>query len=981
MQNEKAVSIGRKLPRAVEESANPKSFSPCRKKRARRAIGGKTSILLIFSLLISLPLLLQFSSAGEPRVIRVGAYENPPKLSISGNGEVTGFWAELLQYIAGQENWQLKYVPGTWEDGLANLQNGKIDLMPDVAFTPERAKQYIFSEGSVLTSWSRIYVHKNNKDIETIRDLRNKKIGGLRGSVNIEGPGGIRELNRSFNLNATIIGLDNYQEVFRAIEKGEIDAGPTNRNFGNRYASDYAVRETPIIFQPMNLKIALPKNKESTPYLVQRINTELKRLKSEEKSIYYRLLERYFEAEIAEKEVAVIPPWLKLFLEIAVGVILFFTLLIIFSRIEVRRKTEEIRAKNKELKTSGEKYQAIYNSPSDAIFIHDAVGGGIADVNQATYEMYGYTREEILGHNIGDLSAGDAPYSQSDASEWVKRTLSQGPQRFDWRARRKNGDLFWVEVSLQHTEIGGKSYIIAVVRDIEERKQAEAALAAEKERLRVTLVSIGDGVIVTDTEGRVVMLSRVAENLTGWEHREANGRPLPEIFNIINENTGEKCESPVAEVLKFGKIIGLENNTMLIARDGTKRSIADSAAPIFDRENKIIGVTLVFRDVTEKKKTAAELEKIKKLEAVGVLAGGIAHDFNNILTAILGNISLAKSYVYPHEKAAGLLQSAEKASERARSLTQQLLTFSKGGYPVKKTTSIAKVITDSAGFILRGSSVACHFNIPEDLWLVEIDTGQISRVIQNIILNARQAMPEGGDIRIDCANISDISAEGVPHLSGDRFIRISIQDNGRGISPENLEKIFDPYFSTKADGSGLGLAITHSIIRKHDGNIRVLSSRGEGTTFAIYLPAKDRHAAEIPSTPETEAVSGSVTVLVMDDDEMVRQLAGEMLECLGHQVLFAETGEEAIRIYQEYYVDNHPIDLLIMDLTIPGGMGGKEATQEHIKINPDARVIVASGYSIDPVMANYAQYGFRGTIAKPFKLSDLRDTINNVLAN
>jgi CheY-like chemotaxis protein/two-component sensor histidine kinase len=384
--------------------------------------------------------------------------------------------------------------------------------------------------------------------------------------------------------------------------------------------------------------------------------------------------------------------------------------------------------------------------------------------------------------------------------------------------------------------------------------------------------------------------------------------------------------------------------------------------------------------VTEKKKREEEQLKIKKLESVGVLAGGIAHDFNNILAAILGNINLAGFHIEKDHKSHRLLKEAEKASMRARDLTQQLLTFSKGGDPVRETASITQVIIDSADFVLHGSNVKCRYAIPEDLWLVDIDTGQMSQVIQNIAINARHAMPEGGEITISCENIADIAKETGLSLPGEKYIKIAIADHGGGIPEKYLDKIFDPYFSTKQEGSGLGLAITHSIVNKHDGHISVRSKSGEGTTFSIYLPAsagqKSRDVKGEAQEPE-KTVRG--TVLIMDDEEMIRDLTKEMLSHFGHEVLLAKDGREAIEIFKEHHHSDNPVDVIIMDLTIPGGMGGKDAIKEILKIDPDAKAIVSSGYSNDPVMANYQQHGFKASIGKPFEMAQLKEIINSVL--
>ena len=431
--------------------------------------------------------------------------------------------------------------------------------------------------------------------------------------------------------------------------------------------------------------------------------------------------------------------------------------------------------------------------------------------------------------------------------------------------------------------------------------------------------------------------------------------------------------------MEQGSIIGLASHTALIAKDGSRRVIADSGAPIRDRNSKIVGVVVVFRDISNEQRMEEELLKVKKLESVGVLAGGIAHDFNNILAAILGNIELAGMSIDSASEAQPLLLEAKKASIRAKDLTQQLLTFAKGGDPVKTTASLGNIIVDSANFVLHGSSVVCNYNIPKDLWHVDVDTGQISQVIQNIIINADQAMPDGGVIKVSCENITDIEKENVA-LPGQKFIKIAIADTGSGIPQKHIDRIFDPYFSTKQTGSGLGLAICHSIINKHDGNLSVQSTADKGTTFTIYLPVSTQTAHESGRfKQDIVEAECKASIMVMDDDVMVLDIAKRMLERFGHKVVLAENGQEAIELYREHFKSDHPVDAIIMDLTIPGGMGGKDAVQEILRINPEAKVVVASGYSNDPVMARYHDYGFNASISKPFMLADLRKVINSVL--
>jgi PAS domain S-box-containing protein len=509
------------------------------------------------------------------------------------------------------------------------------------------------------------------------------------------------------------------------------------------------------------------------------------------------------------------------------------------------------------------------------------------------------------------------------------------------------------------------------------RRRAEVALADEKERLAVTLRSIGDGVITTDREGRVVLLNRVAENLTGWRHDEAAGQPLREVFRIINQVTREPCEDPVSKVLASGRVVGLANHTVLVARDGSERVLADSGAPIRDRDNRIVGVVLVFRDVTREHQREAELQKVQKLESVGLLAGGIAHDFNNLLTAVLGNISLARLDAPPGTRQTAWLEDAEKAVGRARDLTQQLLTFSKGGAPIRKAARIGEMIIDSAGFSLRGSNVRCIFAIPDDLWPVEADLGQLSQVMSNLVINADEAMPGGGTIRVAARNVPPGEPRPEPLADG-RMVEISVEDQGIGIDEEHLHRVFDPFFTTKKRGSGLGLTTCYSIVRNHQGLITAESRRGHGATFRVYLPASAAQPA--PRAAEDAVVPGRGRILVMDDEELVRGVSSQMLAYLGYEVETAADGAEAIEKYAAARAVKRPFDAVILDITVPGGMGGGQAIERLRAIDPDVRAVVSSGYSNDPIMADFRGRGFRGIATKPYDLRGLSRALRDVLS-
>ena len=1182
-----------------------------------------------------------FAQAREARVVRIGYYENPPKLFHGPQGVPKGIFPEILAIIAKEENWQLKWVDGTWLQGLGNLESGRIDIMPDVAYSLKKAVKYEFSDEAVFVNWGTLYT-RAGLHINKIPDLDGKRVAVMRGSIHTEGEEGIRNQAKKFAISCRFVEFDNYENVFQALQNDLADVGVVNRLFGTTFQQLYDVLPTTVAFNPRHLKFAFPKNGPSTAYLKTIIDRHLKaahldpdsaitrivnsyvsdismRLQLEEQKVYLTKVEKTWIKEHPTIRVGVDPefapfeyiddsgnysgfasdyinllnqrlglnievvfglswkevmnrakkkkidmlaavgfsknrsgflsysiPYLGFYrmvfcrsdapfisgvpdltkLSIAVqahtshaawiqehtnltphyydtlkdtilavsrgrddafignlavctywirklnitnlrvaapvslerqllymavrkdwpqlvgilnkgigsispkdaevirnrwlaagysvgvskkiiyqrlAVISFFSLLVIGffwfwtkrlkMEIILRRQAEKallniqgklvekVAERTRKLEENKNYLQSIFNAPNEAIFIHDPESGAILDVNKTMLDMYGVSYEEALQAQAEDFSLGEHPYDQEEAVRKIRHTLRTGPQTFEWLSRKKSGELFWTEVGLNLTRIADKAYIIAVVRNIDEKKKSEQVLLAEQERLAVTLRSIGEGVIAIDTKGAIVLLNKVAETLTGWSFEEARGLPYSKVFTLVDEKSGEQLENPVEKAFRLGTVVGFSHDCALLARNGSRKSIADSCAPIRDREGQVIGVVLVFRDISNERKMEEELLKVRKLESVGVLAGGIAHDFNNILSAIFGNIELSRRLAGKNTRVASLLDDALKACDRAEKLTQQLLTFAKGGEPIKETASLTQLIRDSADFVLHGSRVSCSYDFPENLWMVNVDRGQISQVIQNIIINARQAMPEGGKINIECTNIEDGSAETLPGISGKKYVKIVLCDTGVGISSDIVDKVFDPFFSTREKGSGLGLAICHSIVTKHQGWIFVESTRGVGTTFTIYLPASgagEESAKGIDMEQDSDMVQ-SAHIMVMDDEELFKKVVKSQLEYLGHTVIFVADGQEAIQQYKKLLGTEKKIDCIIMDLTIPGGIGGKEAVQDILAIDPDARVIVASGYFNDPVMANYREYGFMAAVSKPFKLDELRRAIASVL--
>ncbi|HAK60422.1 MAG TPA: hybrid sensor histidine kinase/response regulator, partial [Nitrospiraceae bacterium] len=485
------------------------------------------------------------------------------------------------------------------------------------------------------------------------------------------------------------------------------------------------------------------------------------------------------------------------------------------------------------------------------------------------------------------------------------------------------------------------------------------------------ITSMLDSLIVVTPAGTISRVNPATCELLEYEEEELLNESVAKVFG-----TPSPLEGPVyEELMQQGIIRNVES--MYRAKDGRMIPVLFSGSVMRNTDGAVQGVVCVAQDMTIRKKMEEELIKSEKLQSVGLLAGGIAHDFNNFLAIASGNVELLKESMQHDEGGYKRVMEAEKALHRAEKLTHQLLTFSRGGAPLRKATSIGELVKESACFPVRGTSVQCEQDLPIDLWPVEVDEGQISQVINNLVMNAVQAMPEGGTIQVDCENVT-IHEGDVPNLGAGDYVKISIRDDGPGIPKENLKKIFDPYFTTKTMGSGLGLAICYSVVRNHDGLIAVESEEGQGTTFSLYLPISRKTYREKTDEEET-TFTGTGTILFMDDEEAVRMMAGDVLKSLGYEVEFARDGTEAIVLYEKAHASGTPFAAVILDLTIPGGMGGKETIRRLRELDPQVKAIVSSGYSNDPVMANFRQHGFSGVVAKPYRKQDMGKTLYEVI--
>ena len=514
---------------------------------------------------------------------------------------------------------------------------------------------------------------------------------------------------------------------------------------------------------------------------------------------------------------------------------------------------------------------------------------------------------------------------------------------------------------------------LATLRKKDARMLADRAreLHREKEQLQVTLRSLGEGVFSIDHTGTILLANQAAEEMIDCHGKLCLGQSIDEVLDLVEGDSETRFMVLASGVLQEAE----EGPKELTLRTGRQepRFVSLSCSPITSRQNETTGWVVVLRDISQTKRLEQEQRKNSMLEALGVLAGGIAHDFNNILMAISGNLNLAQEMSSGDAELEEILSSADKATGRAADLTRQLLTFAKGGSPILDANAIDEVVREAADFVTHGADLNIRYHFDPDLLPVLIDKHQIGQVMQNLVINARQAMPTGGLLTISCTNTMERQGDQERPL-----VRIEITDQGSGIPETEVEHIFDPYYTTKMEGSGLGLAVVYSIVTRHQGRIEVSSRQGEGTTFTIHLPASRQEVAAGASS-DKPLTRRTGRVLVMDDDKAVRLITCRMVRQLGFEVVEADRGDRAIEIYKDHLQRGETIDLVIMDLTVPRGMGGQEAIRVLLGIDPECRAVVASGYSHDPVMADHRDYGFSAALVKPFNLRQLSQALGKVL--
>lgn len=631
--------------------------------------------------------------------------------------------------------------------------------------------------------------------------------------------------------------------------------------------------------------------------------------------------------------------------------------------LERHRLKLELEKETGQLKQREEQLIEIINAEPDGVLMKDT-RGAIRFMNPAARDILGRDIEAFPGL----------------AGEWPRVP----GERREIEIKRNSGDSCIIEMRITEIDWEGGQASLTYLRELTGERELMARWSEEKERLDVTLGSIADGVIAVDENGMIRIINWVAGEMTGWLAEDAVGRHIGEVMKLKNYQTGQELKDPSSSVLDSCKIIGGVHSGgedwWLVSRIGKEVPVEYTCAPI-RRGDNTIGSVLVLRDVTEKRAMDAEMMKAQNLEALGILAGGLAHEFNNVLTSTLGYLSMAKNTVEKDTEMWGRLKKAVDAALRAKEISDQLLHFSKGGEPSKERGFIMEALKEAAEEILHEPGIEIEWHMETEPGELEFDNQQLRLTFRNILHNAVEAMNETGtvDVYVKNAIIDRIHAK-MLNIKPGRYIEIKAVDQGIGINRDDLPRIFAPYFSTKDNHEGLGLTTAYSIVRRHGGTIKVQNVEPKGCMVSVLLPGlhpvdKEGITVPVPGKAVKKGNGEKIRVLVMDDEESVRDILREMLGFLDYEPVMAESGEEALELYRAARESGAPIDIVILDLVVPTGMGGKECMEHLLEMDPDVRAIVSSGYSHDPVMSAFEKHGFLDVLPKPYKIQDLSSVL------
>ncbi len=875
----------------------------------------KYIFLLVTTVLFIFPLI---SNAENVDKITVGYFDKIPIIFQSKSGEPVGLAKDILSDVSNKYNWEIEYIHGSFSEIINKLKEGKIDIMVPLGYTQQRDALFDYTSKSILQTWGCLFTNREG-NIDSIIDVEGKKIAYIEGTMFYRQ---FKELLGSFRINCEFIKVDSYDMMFEGIVNNVYDGGIGDRlNIVGKPKHIVNKVDYSIVFHPFELFFAGYDKK-----ILTAIDEYLKYGKNDPHSNYSSHVQKWLSGVTPQK------PIIPIILEICL--VLFVLAFIIY---------------------------CIFRLPSVRKLF------GLSEIVES------YAARNVLFFSVAMLIVA---WTTDSLMEFFLFNSSGYNFLYFFSASGDTNELINRLIYLVSILLGG----IAVSRVIERLSAEQDNTRELAENLRITLNSIGDAVITTDIEGKIVNMNPVAEELTEYRTEEAKNKPLPEIFKIINAETREIVRNPAETVLKHGNIIGLANHTVLINKTGKEYQIADSAAPIKKPNGEIIGVVLVFRDVTEEYELQKQLQHSQKMDAIGQLAGGIAHDFNNMMGGIIGAAEVLQHQLKDDEKSKKYVTMIMNSAERAADLASKLLAFSRRQITGSTPVDIHHIIEEAVSILNNtiDKRIEININFQAKASTIIGDPSQLQNIFLNLGINSSQALPDGGTIQIVTRNI-DLNQAYCDTSSFDlkpgNYIQIEVEDNGEGIPEEHLPHIFEPFFTTKEQGkgTGLGLAAVYGTVQQHKGAINVYSEIGKGTCFHIYFPVTEDSASILPR--DEKPVFGEGTVLLVDDEAVMRATGKALLEEYGYTVFLAENGEKAVEIFENKKDD---IDLVILDMIMPK-MNGRDCFFQLKNIKPDIKIILSSGFTKSDDLTDLKENGLSGFIRKPFRGSELSKIVKKAI--